>query len=303
MVGGLVDVTGVPSQRGRYQSATYGVNVERGAAREERRAAVARAARAVVPAVEMRPRSGPHPSANEPLPLPRVPSRIGPPTAGDLEAGRLATQLRELGVPVIDWFIDPAHVASYIDKAGYTTSYADYYQANRMEKTLEHYVAARLLSFGPGQRYLDVASGGSAASSIYEELFPVESCAESSRHQRADGLVPMLLRRDVVQVDGARRQGNPRPRTHRRRMDALSTVLRQSPLGTWTSRSRSASSFFSWLFPVSRLLQALRVVGAHRPEPPPPDVQRLLAQAVLLRSLGKPRSCPPPRRSAPSARR
>jgi len=101
--------------------------------------------------------------------------RAGPPATGDVEADRLAEHLRGLGVPVIDWFIDPADVASYIQRAGYTTRYADYYPGNRMEKALEHYVAARLLSFAPGQRYLDVASEGSAAPAIYEEIFSVES--------------------------------------------------------------------------------------------------------------------------------
>jgi SAM-dependent methyltransferase len=105
----------------------------------------------------------------------RPPVRIGPPTTGDAEADRLAAQLRARGVPVIDWFVDRSDMASYMASAGYTTSYADYYPGNRMEKALEHYVASRLLSLSSGQRYLDVASEGSAAPFIYEALYGVES--------------------------------------------------------------------------------------------------------------------------------
>lgn len=114
-------------------------------------------------------------AADRPPPGIRPPARLGPPTTGEVEADRLVLELRVLGVPVIDWFVDAADVAAYIQQAGYATRYADYYPGNRMEKALEHYVAARLLSFSPGQRYLDVASEGSAAPAIYEELFSVES--------------------------------------------------------------------------------------------------------------------------------
>jgi len=114
----------------------------------------------------------------------RAPMRMGPPTTGEVEADRLAERLRALGVPVIDWFIDPADVASYMERAGYLTRHAGYYPGNRVEKALEHYVAARLLSFAPGQRYLDVASEGSAAPAIYEELFGVESWRQDLAYPR-----------------------------------------------------------------------------------------------------------------------
>lgn len=114
----------------------------------------------------------------------RPPARLGPPSTGEDEADRLALELRALGVPVIDWFVDAADVAAYIQQAGYATRYADYYPGSRIEKALEHYVAARLLSFSPGQRYLDVASEGSAAPAIYEELFSVESWRQDLAYPR-----------------------------------------------------------------------------------------------------------------------
>lgn len=63
---------------------------------------------------------------------------------------------------------------------------------------------------------------------------------------------------------------------------ALTIFFAAIPLST--SRSRSASSFFSRLFSV-RAASAASIRRTHRSETPPPDVQRLLAKAVLLRHL------------------
>jgi hypothetical protein len=46
-------------------------------------------------------------------------------------------------------------VKAFIRDAGYATRHAGYYRGNRMEKALEHYLAARLLSLFPGLVYLD----------------------------------------------------------------------------------------------------------------------------------------------------
>jgi hypothetical protein len=99
---------------------------------------------------------------------------MGPPDAGDAEVDRVASRLRQAGVPVVEWFVDPADVRAFVRDAEYAIRYPGYYEANQAEKTLEHYLAAQLLSLAEGQVYLDVASEGSPAPEIYSRLWGVD---------------------------------------------------------------------------------------------------------------------------------
>jgi ubiquinone/menaquinone biosynthesis C-methylase UbiE len=75
---------------------------------------------------------------------------------------------------VVDFDIDVADYHNYLDAAGvYNNSMAYGGPGGRSfpEKTLEHYVAARLLDLGPDDVYVDIASQSSPASEGYAKLF------------------------------------------------------------------------------------------------------------------------------------
>ena len=82
-------------------------------------------------------------------------------------------QLESAGFDVPDLEIDVADYRSYIDRANYGRF--EYYGRgkgpNFPQKSLEHYVASRLLDLGPDDVFIDVACASSPAPEIYEELF------------------------------------------------------------------------------------------------------------------------------------
>jgi SAM-dependent methyltransferase len=58
-----------------------------------------------------------------------------------------------------------------LDEAGYREKYPDYYSSYLPEKSLEHYLAAKLLALNPKDVYIDVASEGSPVPEIYNHMF------------------------------------------------------------------------------------------------------------------------------------
>ena len=83
----------------------------------------------------------------------------------------VADGLRARGIPVEELRLDLAEVRSFVARAGYATRHKDYYPWNRAEKSLEHFIAAKLLGLDRGDVYIDVASEHSVVPDIYHDLF------------------------------------------------------------------------------------------------------------------------------------
>jgi SAM-dependent methyltransferase len=84
---------------------------------------------------------------------------------------RIAARLTEGGAAVVPLQIDVDDYRRYFDAAEYAARYPSYYSNNIHEKSLEHYVAARLLGLGAKDRYIDIASEHSPTPEIYQRLF------------------------------------------------------------------------------------------------------------------------------------
>ena len=80
-------------------------------------------------------------------------------------------------VSIKDFQVDKEEYDKYILAAGYN-NYGGYSGMLDMffhEKTLEHFVAAKLLNLNNNDIYIDIATSGSPAPSIYSKLFGVKS--------------------------------------------------------------------------------------------------------------------------------
>jgi len=74
--------------------------------------------------------------------------------------------------------VDIADYHAYFDQAGYAEGYRDYYPSNIREKSLEHYVAQKLLQLTERDVYIDVASQNSPAPEIYNRLYGCDAYAQ-----------------------------------------------------------------------------------------------------------------------------
>jgi SAM-dependent methyltransferase len=83
----------------------------------------------------------------------------------------ILADLERRGFPVEEITLDAAAYRAYFEAAGYAQKYPDYYSFNLPEKSLEHFVAARLLELGPADVYIDIASEHSPVPEIYSRLF------------------------------------------------------------------------------------------------------------------------------------
>jgi SAM-dependent methyltransferase len=127
----------------------------------------------------------------------REPKRQGavsyPPGAED----RIVEALLRLDVDVRRYDIDVADYRRYATTARYPEAFPDYYPANRQEKCLEHYLAAKLLDLERHDIYVDIASEHSPAPDVYRKLFGVTA-------YRQDLAYPPGLRGDQIGGDAAR---------------------------------------------------------------------------------------------------
>lgn len=83
-------------------------------------------------------------------------------------------ELKKNDFRVIDFKIDVADYKQYIDNAEYHkfSNYCDGGRAsNFIEKSLEHYLAAKLLDLSRDDVYIDIASANSPTPEIYHKLF------------------------------------------------------------------------------------------------------------------------------------
>ena len=83
--------------------------------------------------------------------------------------------LRDEGFTVREAPVDVVAYRAFRAAAGYEQRHPRYYPGNRAEKTLEHFVAAQLLSLTPHDVYVDVASERSPAPDVYHALFGCRS--------------------------------------------------------------------------------------------------------------------------------
>jgi SAM-dependent methyltransferase len=66
--------------------------------------------------------------------------------------------------------VDVDDYRAWYRDAGYEKFHPGYYSENLHEKSLEHYLAARLLALKPGEVYIDIASQNGVAAEIYTRL-------------------------------------------------------------------------------------------------------------------------------------
>jgi SAM-dependent methyltransferase len=90
-----------------------------------------------------------------------------PPASPD----KIVHNLSELGFAVEDYEIDIDDYRNYFQSSRYMEKFLDYYPCNLTEKSLEHYIAAKLLGLDEKDVYIDIASEGSPAPIIYNNLF------------------------------------------------------------------------------------------------------------------------------------
>jgi SAM-dependent methyltransferase len=87
-------------------------------------------------------------------------------------------QLKENGLCVIDFKINLDEFRQYLERAQYNR-FPEYYGGgkgrNFVEKSLEHYLAAKVLQISRNDVYIDIASANSPAAEIYHRLYGCET--------------------------------------------------------------------------------------------------------------------------------
>jgi SAM-dependent methyltransferase len=100
---------------------------------------------------------------------------------------QLIAELREAGFRLLDYSVDVEDYRAYARYARYN-QFPNYYRGGRspdfVSKSLQHYLAAQLLSLGPDDVYIDVASGDSPAPEIYQSLYECRVYRQDLRYPR-----------------------------------------------------------------------------------------------------------------------
>lgn len=88
------------------------------------------------------------------------------------DSARVRSQLENLSppVPIVGFHIDTAAFERYVDRAGYPQSYRENFGDLFVEKALEHFVSLELISVGPTDVFIDIASCSSPFPDIVERL-------------------------------------------------------------------------------------------------------------------------------------
>lgn len=110
----------------------------------------------------------------------REPKKKGwiPPNNSDL----MSQKLRNIGIEVYDYEINVDEYRQYFQDARYLEDFADYYSFNRVEKSLEHYLATKLLKLDSEDIYIDVASETGTVPKIYAKMFGAKTYTQDLRH-------------------------------------------------------------------------------------------------------------------------
>jgi SAM-dependent methyltransferase len=99
---------------------------------------------------------------------------------------RILALAREAGMPFEAYAIDLEDYRRYWNAAGYDSRYPDYYRGNQPEKSLEHWLALKLLAIRPTQVFIDVASEASPVPEIYWRL--AGACSFGQDIMNPDGI-------------------------------------------------------------------------------------------------------------------
>jgi len=104
------------------------------------------------------------------------------PPLGEVE--EIAGSMAELGMTADRLCIDVDDYRRYFNNAGYRTRYPHYYSGNLPEKSLEHYVAFRLLALDADDVVLDLASENSPLFEIYERLYGAKVYSQDIMYEK-----------------------------------------------------------------------------------------------------------------------
>ena len=120
------------------------------------------------------------------------------PHDSDIEE-EIVRQLQRDGYKVQPYTIDVADYRGYLEQADYA-SFRDYHQGGRssnfIEKSLEHYLAAKFLAMSADDVYIDIANAGSPVPEIYRALF---GCTA----YRQDLAFPVGIKDNIIGGDAA----------------------------------------------------------------------------------------------------
>ena len=103
------------------------------------------------------------------------PKRKGPVSSSPQIEAEIVQRLQQLGITVEDYEIDVSEYQRYVQAGKYLDEFAEYYAFNRVEKSLEHYVAAKLLHPSSRDIYIDIGSEQSPVPEIYRRLFGLQT--------------------------------------------------------------------------------------------------------------------------------
>ncbi|MFC2155563.1 class I SAM-dependent methyltransferase [Acidobacteriota bacterium] len=82
----------------------------------------------------------------------------------------LLTQIEKKKIPVLPYKVDKNEYEKFLLKINYKKKYPRYYSFNFPEKTLEHFVAFKLLNLKTGDKFIDIAAEQSPHSREYSRL-------------------------------------------------------------------------------------------------------------------------------------
>lgn len=122
---------------------------------------------------------------------PKIKSRI---PHNPVIQNEITKELRENGFNVTNFEIDVTDYREYIKVAKYH-EYPNYYgggkASNFHEKSLEHYLAAKLLNLSKNDVYIDVASANSPSAEIYHKIYGCASYGQDLTFQK--GIIGNLI--------------------------------------------------------------------------------------------------------------
>ncbi len=126
----------------------------------------------------------------------REPKKKGPVLYPEGAEERIVNRLRRLGIAVYEYSVDVEDYRRYFAAARYGEDFPNYYDFNLPEKSLEHYIAAKLLQLDERDVYIDIASEHSPVPKIYHSLYGAKTF-------RQDLSYPPGLHGDMIGGDAA----------------------------------------------------------------------------------------------------